>query len=95
MSEADDDRKFWRDYSRVMAQDDVEEFMQVIRLGGFMPKIWFRVLGPDFMAECSVQREGAKKRHRLTATGPTRAATLEALAGAVAAYLFPDKKVKR
>lgn len=72
-----------------LMRDDVQGFSRVRNLGGYLPKIWHRLFSGDFMAETYVRKTGAKRQHRLTATGVGLEDALDNLAAVVADYLFP------
>lgn len=78
--------------TKAAMRDDMQEFEQVHNLGGLWTKVWYRPLAGDFMAECKATRPGAKRGQRIEATAEGRAECLEALAAAVAQYLFPMKE---
>jgi hypothetical protein len=73
-----------------LATEEAQWFEQVRALEGTcMPKVWHRIFGADFMASACVLKPGNKRRRELKATGSTPNDALEALAGRVAAYLYP------
>lgn len=77
--------------NKAMLRDDAQEFMQVLNLTNSIesPKVWYRYLGGDFMAEIRVLRPGRKRPRRVWATAESRAGALEALASKVAAIFYP------
>ena len=89
-----DEIRDWLEFQRKMntayERDDAQEFLQIINLGGHLPKVWFRPLGPDFMASCQVKR--GKVWRGVEATGESRSQCLQNLAAAVAAKLYPGKR---
>lgn len=82
------DAEWWVHFNDVRAQEDAQEFVQVSNLGATMVKVWFRELGPDFMASCKVRHDGKRERE-IRAVGATRKRALERLASAVAEFHYP------
>lgn len=82
-------------------RNDAQEFIQVYNLGlngGVVlgsVRVWWRLFGADFMAECSVRRPHCIGPRRLRATGEGRADALEALAGVVAQFFNPLQRVAK
>lgn len=93
MTEAEANAWFVRECARVQGRDDVEEFEQVRRAGGFWTKVWYRPLGFDFMAETTL--EVGRGRRRLTAVGESRVAVLERLTEYALEYQYPTGRFPR
>jgi hypothetical protein len=86
------DAQFWAQFDQVRSQDDAQEFLQVSNLGATMVRVWFRELGPDFMASCKVVHEGKRRGRDIRAVGSTRKRALERLASAVAEFHYPTTR---
>lgn len=96
MTEDEANEWFRRETLRTFRREDVQEFEQVHRAGGFHTKVWYRPLGFDFMAETTVfTTKGAQRR--LVATGDSRSRCLERLAAHVLEWHHPsgDFRTKR
>lgn len=87
MTEAEADKWLNDKWASVRGREDVEEFEQVRRAGGFSTKVWYRPLGFDFMAETKM-RVG-KGYPRFTAVAASRTRCLERLAEYLLEYQHP------
>lgn len=85
----DEESNRWLDakFAAVVGRDDVEEFEQVTRAGGFFTKVWYRSLGFDFMAETTLSV--GRTRRRLRAVAETRTRCLERLTEYLLEYQHP------
>lgn len=77
------------------AREDSQEFLQVMNLTGYSPRVWFIYLTGRFGASVQFRKPGNKRLTNVSVHADTRAEALEDLAAKVAAILYPDRPRKK